>query len=71
MPELLAPNKVTSISRRGRFLTLAPREVTSINSKGRFLTTGEPLSTVVFSASPGWLILSAARGGMPELLVPC
>jgi hypothetical protein len=50
---------------------LAPREVTSIGSKCRFLTTGEYLPPVVFSASPGWLILSAPRGGMLELLAPC
>jgi hypothetical protein len=38
---------------------LTPKEVTSINSKGRFLTTGKSLPPVVFSASLGWLILSA------------
>jgi hypothetical protein len=40
-------------------------------NRGRFLTTGEPLPPVVFSAFPGWLILSAPWDGMPELLAPC
>jgi hypothetical protein len=50
---------------------LAPREVTSVHSKGRFITTSEPPPSVVFSASLGWMILSAPQGGMPELLAPC
>lgn len=33
-----------------------PKDMTSINGKGRFLTAGQ---TLVFSGTPGWLILSA------------
>jgi hypothetical protein len=46
-------------------------EILYQNSFGTFLTTGEPPPPVVFSASLGWLILSAPWGGMPELLAPC
>jgi hypothetical protein len=51
IPELLAPCWEGSTQR----WRLCIRE----NSFGRFLTTDEPLPPVVFSASPGWLILSA------------
>jgi hypothetical protein len=51
--------------------TLAPREVSSFDGKCRFLTTGESLPPVVLSATSGWMILSANRGVMPELLAPC
>jgi hypothetical protein len=49
---------------------LAPKDVTTIESEGRFLTSGEYPPPVVFTASPDWLILSAPRGGMPDLLAP-
>jgi hypothetical protein len=38
---------------------LAPTEGTSIDGKGRVLTTDESLPPLVFSATPGWLMLSA------------
>jgi hypothetical protein len=50
---------------------LASKEVTLVDGKVRFLTDGESLPLVVSSATPGWLILSALRGGVPELLAPC
>jgi hypothetical protein len=42
-----------------------------MNSKCRFLTVGEPLPPLSSHLPPGWLILSPARGGIPELLAPC
>jgi hypothetical protein len=42
-----------------------------MDNVGRFLTTGESLSPVVFSASPGWVVLPDSYGGMPELLADC
>jgi hypothetical protein len=50
---------------------LYPKEVTSIENEGRFLTTGVSLPPFGFSASPGWLILSAAWGGVSKLLALC
>jgi hypothetical protein len=55
----------------GTLETLVPKEVTSIESVGKFLTASESLPLVIFSASPGLLILSDLWGGMSELLAPC
>jgi hypothetical protein len=50
---------------------LTPKKVTSVYITGRLLKTGESLCPIAFSATLGWLILSAPQSCMPELLAAC
>jgi hypothetical protein len=49
---------------------LAPSRVSPVNSKCRFVITGESLPPVIFTASLGWLIMSAAQCVMLNFWFP-